>query len=52
MTEDQRLEWQDLEERNAHSENMVFTAIDAVNLVEYRALSDRLVIEYHRDHAK
>lgn len=42
MTEEQRVEWQNLEERRAHSGTMRFTGIDAVHLNEYRELAKRL----------
>lgn len=52
MTDDQRLEWQELEERSTHSDTMVFTAVDAISLAEYRALAERLAAEYRRDQAE
>ena len=42
MTTDQQVEWMDLAERCTHQDTMRFSALDAVTLKEYEALSERL----------
>lgn len=45
MTEEQRQEWDNLEERRTHSDTMRFSALDAVHLGEYEALAVRIEAE-------
>lgn len=52
MTEEQRREWDNLEERRTHSDTMRFSALDAVHLREYEALAERLEAEREADKAK
>lgn len=49
LTEEQRCEMDGLSERSAHSDTMVFTALDAGHLTELEALSQRLEAEYRRE---
>jgi len=49
MTQEQRQEWQDLEERATHRDTMRMSPLDCEQLDEYRALSGRLEAEHSKE---
>lgn len=49
MTDEQKRDWDDLEERCTHQDTMRFSALDAIHLDEYRALATRLETERRRE---
>lgn len=48
MTDEQRQEWDDLNERATHQDTMRFTPLDAEHLAEYEALAKRLEDEHRK----
>lgn len=51
MTDEQKVDWSNLEERFTHSATMRFSSLDALHLREYRELAVRLEEELRRERA-